>query len=155
MARELSITVILDIFLKQCLSHLGIYKVGTYHGYEGLSILYMQFIGEGQTTVWTFTGCHSNDFVTGGFSKCHKIIIIMSINDRKSNLSSFITWLWIVFSLFQRVSVPWSALTDEDQGAHNDTGQGDAHANNDPCHGPLVYVVETIREHWKINNVLI
>lgn len=49
-------------------------------------------------------------------------------------------------------SVPWSALTDEDYGTHNNAGQGDAHANNDPRHRPLVYVVETIGEDWKINN---
>lgn len=51
--------------------------------------------------------------------------------------------------------VPWSAFIDEDQGTHNNTGQGDAHPNNDPRHGPLVYVVQTIREDWKIKSSLL
>lgn len=50
--------------------------------------------------------------------------------------------------------LPWSALADEDQGTHNNTGQCDAHTNNDPCHRPLVYMVETIRESCKTNIVL-
>lgn len=49
-------------------------------------------------------------------------------------------------------SLPWSALTDKDQGTHNDAGQGDAHTNNDPSHRLLVNVVETIRKHWRRNN---
>lgn len=57
----------------------------------------------------------------------------------------YIRWFW---------SVPWSSLADEDQGTHNNTGQGDAHTDNDPCHWPLVYVVQTIRVHWKINSMI-
>lgn len=49
-------------------------------------------------------------------------------------------------------SLPWSALTDKDQGTHNDAGQGDAHTDNDPSHGLLVNVVETIGKHWRRNN---
>lgn len=45
---------------------------------------------------------------------------------------------------------PRSALVDEDQGTHDDTGQSDAHTNDDPCHGPLVDVVQAIREDCKI-----
>lgn len=51
--------------------------------------------------------------------------------------------------------VPWSALIDEDQGTHNDTGQGDAHTSNDPRHGALVYVVQAIREAWKIKGCML
>lgn len=51
-------------------------------------------------------------------------------------------------------SLPWSALTDKDQGTHNDAGQGDAHTNNDPSHRLLVNVVETIRKHWRRNNTV-
>lgn len=44
---------------------------------------------------------------------------------------------------------PGPALVDEDQGTHEDTGQGDAHTDDDPGHGALVDVVQAIREDWK------
>lgn len=50
-------------------------------------------------------------------------------------------------TLYCFLFVPCSAFADENQGAHNDTGQGNAHTNNDPCHGLLVDVVEVIRNH--------
>lgn len=47
-------------------------------------------------------------------------------------------------------SLPGSSFADEDQGTHDDAGQGDAHTGNDPGHRLLVYVVETIWKHWRI-----
>ena len=46
------------------------------------------------------------------------------------------------------------ASTDEDEGTDDDAGQSDAHPHYDARHGPLVQVVETIRERCKCQTII-
>lgn len=49
-------------------SHLCVYEVRTYHGYQGLNGLREALVGQRPTSSRTFSSSHRQDFVTGGFS---------------------------------------------------------------------------------------
>lgn len=132
-----------------CVSHLGIYEVSADHGHQGLHVLRHVITGQGEAASRNFCTSHSHDFVTRWlpahrkkgkgqkrcyFSPCIITVVLLSVH--QNSRGSY--------------SLPGSSFADEDQGTHDDAGQGDAHTGNDPSHRLLVYVVETIWKHWRI-----
>lgn len=123
-------------------SHLGIYEVSADHRHQGLHVLRHVISGQRSTAARNFCSSHSHHFVTRGLSAGTK-----NGKGQKSWSSLLCYYSVITEGLCYR---PGSSFADEDQGTHDDAGQGDAHTNNDPGHGLLVYVVETIGEHWRV-----
>lgn len=70
-------TLPLRLITSNRFSHLCVYKVRTYHRYQGFDVLREAFVGQRQTSACTFSSSHSQNFVTGRFSvhgkKSHKL----------------------------------------------------------------------------------